>query len=286
MSTARILLDSISPRGDRLTTFELVLHRFVLAEFNTHRVFSRNSASSRAVPTYKTIHKVRASPALPFKYPKKQKGMQGGADLPKEIQEQCEEALRNFALVSCELAEKLDALGLHKSVVNRYLEPFMWHTIIVSSTEWLNFFNQRCSNLAQPEIRVVAEMMQEALERSSPQEIENGEWHTPLILPDETDSFFEKEAAYLSMNGNMLKRMVSAARCARVSYLTHDGRRDLSADIALYEKLVSAEPPHWSPLEHVATPLNLDIQVGNFTGWRQLRHTTVKPKPESWFSQC
>lgn len=153
---------------------------------------------------------------------------------------------------------------LHKSVLNRLMEPFMWHTVVVSSTEWENFFSQRCSPLAQPEIRVVAEEMKKALELSVASFVLDGGWHTPYIQEDEFWELLPDDRA-----------KISAARCARVSYLTQDGVRDHAEDLRLFERLVEADPPHWSPLEHVATPTPQTgdkSAEGNFRGWSQLRH--------------
>jgi thymidylate synthase ThyX len=162
----------------------------------------------------------------------------------------------------------------------------MWHTAIVSSTEWDNFWRQRCSPLAQPEMRAAAEVMQAAYVASTPQVIAPGHWHTPYI-DDETRAWAWGEAGSESSFIELLK-CISAARCARVSYLTHDGKRDPYEDLAMYERLITADPPHASPLEHVATPsaslvekLQGDVaevdkpHFGNFEGWDQLRHLVL-----------
>lgn len=265
--TAKVVLDSVSRKGDRLTTMEVTFHRFVLAEFNTHRVFSRNSASSRAIPVKRQLEKLFSDPATPVLWPAEQSGMQGGSEL--EGQDYLEavdlwETAQEFTLGLVEAyVDRHPNLEtrLHKSVLNRLLEPFMWHTVIVSSTEWENFFEQRCSPLAQPEIRKVADEMREVYANSTPELLNLGGWHTPYIQSDEYETLSKSE-----------RRMVSAARCARVSYLTHEGVKDLDADKELYNRLVTAVPAHWSPLEHVATPQIVPNLVGNFAGWSQLRH--------------
>jgi thymidylate synthase ThyX len=263
---ARIILDSISADDHRLTTMEVVMHRFVLAEFNTHRTFSRNSASSRAIPTRKQLARVETETAFPVSWPCEQPGMQGGDELDGHLGDAASAVWRNAMQDAVRHAAALAELGVHKSVVNRLLEPFMWQTVIVSSTEWENFFGLRCNSLAQPEIRVAAEEMRRVFEASEPSRIEPGEWHLPYI--DGADRLeFESEG-----EGIEIAKAVSAARCARVSYLTHDGRRDHSKDVELYERLISADPPHISPLEHVATPSASDVSTGNFVGWRQLRY--------------
>ncbi len=258
--SARVIADSIAPRGSRLVTIEAKMHRYVLAEFNTHRVFSRNSASSRAIPVSKQIAAVRNDPAMPLEWGSNQKGMQAGDELTGEDLEVAKKVWLAARDAAVNAAEELAAVGLHKQVSNRLLEPFMWHTAIVTSTEWENFYQQRCSPLAQPEIRAVAEAMQEAMEASTPHPLDYGSWHTPYVDPDE------------GLGGeDMLK--ISAARCARVSYLTQDGVRDVSKDIELYDRLTSASPMHASPLEHVARPQRIDEDsVGNLRQWRQLRH--------------
>ena len=237
---------------------EVTFHRFVLAEFNTHRAFSRNSASSRAIPAHKMIKRVVETPAIPLAWPKEQSGMQGGESVDEQTAWEAENVWLDAADAAVLYAQRLVDLGIHKSLANRLLEPFLWHTVIVTATDYENFFKQRCSPLAQPEIRAVAElMMLEAYDRSTPKLVHYGEWHTPYVDKEESLSLLDAIA-------------VSVARCARVSYLTHDGKRDPQEDINLYNKLIKADPPHLSPLEHVATPGN--GYMGNFLGWKQWRH--------------
>lgn len=289
---ARILADSISPDGHRLTTMEVTFNRFVLAEFNTHRVFSRNSASSRAIPGSLQRQRVLDTPAFPLRWPERRKGMQGGGTLPDELQTECDAIWNDAAADAVAAAEKLDDLGVHKSVSNRLLEPFTWHTVIVTATEWDNYFGLRDSELAQPEIAYPSKLMREAYEASEPQLIDHGKWHTPLIQQEDHELIAKHVGRHDHMEQEIeeIKRKVSAARCARVSYLTHEGKRDIAADIKLYNRLTSADPPHASPLEHVATPCEGDPHVvmgetargpgvkayephlGNFNGWDQLRH--------------
>lgn len=259
-SIAKVILDSISPFGIRLTTIEVTFHRFVLAEFNTHRVFSRNSASSRAIPFRKQMERVLTDPAVPVSFPREQKGMQGGDELVGDDLFDAQEEWLAARSSAVQHAMRLHDMGVHKSVVNRILEPFMWHTVIVTATDWHGFWNQRCSPLAQPEIRVAAEEMLHAYEESEPTPVGFDEWHTPYIQPGEE---FDLST----------RKKVSVARCARVSYLTHDGVRDASKDLELFDRLVQADPMHASPLEHVARPTQEgEYPLGNFTGWSQYRH--------------
>lgn len=253
---ARVLLDSVSEAGIRLTTVEATFPRFVLAEFNTHRQFSRNSASSRAIPTTKIIERVENDPVTPLEWGRNQKGMSASEQLADEEREEAERAWLDARDCAVEQAQRLHHLAVHKQVVNRLLEPFLWHTVIVTATEWENFFELRCSPNAQPEIREAALRMRDAMEASTPALVPQGAWHMPLIQPDERELDLER-----------LKK-VSVARCARVSYLTHDGRREIERDLELYERL--KQDHHLSPFEHVATPVDNAFHA-NFRGWQQMR---------------
>lgn len=254
---AKVLADSISPTGKRLTTLEVEFPRYVLAEFNTHRMFSRNSASSRAIPVSKQLAKISNDPFIGDHWGSNKAGMQAGAELEGDSRDKAITIWRQAARHAIEAAEQLAELGVHKQRTNRLLEPFMRHIVIVTATEWDNFFALRAHPAAQPEIRDVAVAMREAMEKSEPVELSYGQWHTPLIQSDESFPLADR-----------IK--ISCGRCARVSYLTHDGQRDPAKDIELYERL--AADGHMSPMEHVARPLGPgEQQRGNFIGWHQHR---------------
>lgn len=256
---AKIIADSISEYDNRLTTMEITFPRMVLAEFNTHRMFSRNSASSRAIPVEKQLQKIEEDPFIPVYFGKNQSGMQASEELDTGDRQIAEDMWLEARSCAVSHARNLLSMNVHKQITNRLLEPFMWHTVIVTATEWSNFFDLRAHKDAQPEIRVIAEMMRDLYLDSEPQLIRGEEWHLPFIQPEEYDGKFERDEK---------ARKISAARCARVSYLTHDGKRDLEADLTLYERLVSGG--HMSPLEHVATPGYRGFS-GNFWGWTQFR---------------
>lgn len=292
---AKVIADSIGPDGQRVTTIEATMHRFVLAEFNTHRVFSRNSASSRAIPVAKQLAKVRDYPAFPIEWPCEKPGMQGGdlltgadleaaqslfVDIHEHVVVEIERYLEGVAARHPGLSDKeLRPHTLHKSLINRLIEPYMFHTVAFTSTEWRGFFDQRCSPLAQPEIRAVAEKIREAYEASTPSPLGYGEWHLPYVRPDDWTWAYKAaaEAAYPDLADvvddtvEILKR-VSTGRCARTSYLTHHGIRDPFEDVRLFNDLVSADPMHASPLEHPCTPARPeDLQFGNLYGFHQFR---------------
>jgi hypothetical protein len=275
--SAKIIDDNVSPDGVRLTSVEVVIHRWTLAEWNTHRAFSSNSASSRAIPLETMLLRVREDPAWPLVWPCEQPGMSGGIELQGMGLNDAEQLFHdvwNFTTqrIGIYLQDHPDkAHRLHKSLVNRLIEPFLWHTALISSTEWDNFYRQRCSPSAMPEFRIVAEMVRDALEANEPTQLDWYQWHTPYIgINDEDQSL------------PLIDRLkVSVGRCARTSYLTHDGIREPRKDIELYEGTL-AKHGHWSPLEHVAvclptTPNGWSIDPlakhrGNFDlPWFQMR---------------
>jgi hypothetical protein len=258
--------------------------RIVLAEFNTHRVLSRNSASSRAIPIAKRIEMVEQTPYVPDEFGSNQKGMQSGAPLEDEDAAGAREDWLNAARIAVVQAQKLQARGVHKEYANRLLEPFCWHTVIVTATEWENFRALRCHPLATRPIRLAAELMFQAYDMSTPRTLAYGDWHLPYVSADD-----EGESV-----GTLVK--LSAARCARVSYLTQGGVRDPREDLALYARLRG--PGHMSPLEHPARPAKIpddyaiawarvndvaggfqlgraltaeQLWFGNFRGWVQHR---------------
>jgi thymidylate synthase ThyX len=255
--SARVLTDSVSPARIRLTTLEVRFPRFILSEFNTHRMLSKNSASSRAVPTNKMIERVLEHPAMPVEWGVNKAGMSASEALSAEQADEAEAEWLRARDSAVEHVRRLQAFNVHKQVVNRLLEPFMWHTVIVTGTEWANFFTLRCSPNAQPEIQVAAKLMRDAMDASTPRAVAAGEWHLPLVQDDERDLPIET------------LKQVSAARCARVSYLTHEGKRDIAKDIELCERLRADR--HLSPFEHVSTPSDDSAFHANVRGWIQMR---------------
>jgi Thymidylate synthase complementing protein len=259
MIEAKIIEDSVSIDRQRLTTMQVKFHRFILPEFNTHRVFSRNFSSSRAIPTKKLLEQVLEDPAIPVHWGKNQPGMQASEELMDEEKHRALSQWKWAAATAGFNASRMFELGVHKQVVNRMIEPYLWATGIVSSTSWANWFALRAHEDAQPEIKELAFAMLKALNESEPKLLEDGEWHLPYISSDERKV----------LNNETLKK-VSAARCCRVSYLKHDGTApNLQEDLALFDRLAGSVPLHASPLEHQGTPGNEN--TGNFTGWTQFR---------------
>lgn len=241
---AEVLADSIAS-DVRLTTLYVVMPRFLLPQFEKHRVFSISAESNRAVPVRKRIEEARTCPVTPLHWGMAQSGMVAKRELSPAAKKEAEAVWLRARNAAVYYAEELLALdgdeseeSAHKQVVNRLLEPFLWVKMIVTATEWENFFALRLAANAQPEIQRVASCMFEAMDNSTPKQLNPGEWHLPMTRADD-----KGEAAE-----NLPK--LAAARCARISYATHDGRRDVAADLALYEKLASNG--HMTPLEHAA----------------------------------
>ena len=265
---AKVICDSVNEYGNRITTLQIKAHRFILPEILTHRVFSRNFSSSRAIPTKKLLEQVRNDPAMPVHWGKNQPGMQANEELDDLTKRSAYDSWIAAAKDAASRASILADIGAHKQIVNRLIEPYLWANGIVTSTEWDNWDELRFHPDAQPEIYELARVMKAARDNSTPRLLKPGEWHLPYISLDErNDSFFKIEA-----NANMLKK-ISAARCCRVSYLKHDGSAPcIDDDLALFQRLAGATPLHASPLEHQATPNQSKPDLwGNLKGWIQYR---------------
>lgn len=164
--SAQVIADSVNPVGNRITTFVVTFPRIVLAELNTHRMFSRNSASSRAIPFEKMLKMVTEDPFIPIAWQKDHKGMQGTEYLDTyllhgtEGQRVVEGPSADWAdarLQAIKFAKQMSERGVTKQLCNRLLEPFMWHTAIITATELENFFALRCPQYQHPEFWATAE---------------------------------------------------------------------------------------------------------------------------------
>lgn len=287
---AKVILKSVAKVTDvRLNTVQLVYPRFIHAELMTHREFSRNASSSRAIPVAKMIEQVRNNPAMPIHWGANQPGMQAEREqstpicVPSELKllfwteemGQHQDDLPKTDLFTspqkwwCFLgklqaigAEAYSEAGYHKQVVNRRLEADQWMHTIVTTASFTNWDGLRRHKDAQPEIKHLADICAESVANAPDQVLKCGEWHLPYIQASDwhaASDFLQKGRIIRSMpsRDEQIKVLmkVSAARCARVSYLTHDGQAPtIEADLALFERLAGSQPIHASPLEHQATP--------------------------------
>jgi hypothetical protein len=289
MYRATVIADSIA-HGVRLTTLEVVFPRFILAEFNTHRVFSRNSASSRAIPVERRISQVWRDPFVPEAFGVNKRGMQASANLGGW---KAWLARRLWLLASkicvC-IAWCLSKIDVHKQHANRVIELWAWHTVVVSSVEWENFFNLRTDVHAQPEMQITAMTMLSAYAASTPRELLPGDWHLPYIgygedgIPLEDDLDLARVLVDIaggdSCNSYEVDEkliVISVVRCAAVSYERQHAGRPPEQYLKRHDEM--RELAHWSPFEHqaqAADPLGRFTPnlAGNFKyPWMQYRKT-------------
>jgi hypothetical protein len=271
MIEATVIADSISPHGIRLTTMHLRYPRFIHAEFMTHRVFSRNARSSRAVPVSRLMAE---EPYIPH-FMKNQPGMQSFEELDELSHRSAKAVWQDLIQTTRDAVERLHAIGVHKQWANRPLEWFGFIDTLCSSTEWANWYALRDHPAAMPEIQELAREMKIAHEASRPKPLNPGQWHLPYV--DEPPRLGDDNA----------RCRISAARCARLSYKPFDSETaDPEKDYQLFDKLLVERPVHASPAEHQATPDTPHMTIseprqvlrwhhadqhGNFTGWRQFR---------------
>lgn len=252
--SAKVIADSMStgPFSKRITTFELEYPRFIHAEFMTHRLFSRNAASSRAIPVKKAIALIMADTAKPVHWGKNQPGMSAKEECTTRVdthdesrgwtREEWWDQARDAAII---YASSFDRAGYHKQIVNRLLEPFTHIKVVCTATEFDNFFYLRRHKDAQPEIQELAEQMWQAYERSTPYELRPGEWHMP----------YYRDGFWADVHDDSLDDAlaISSSCCAQVSYRVLDDSLEKAKDI--FQRLVESKPVHASPFEHQATPM-------------------------------
>ena len=272
--TAKVICDSISEQGIRLTTFEIEYPRIVMSEFNTMRAISKNSSSSRAIPVSKMLEHTKNINLKPVYFGSKKSGMQAGDELQGDALDKVkllwEEALDYASYYS----ETLDRLGVAKEVCNRLVEPFQLVKVVCTATDWDNFFNLRLHPDADPNICMLAYKMYQAMQKSKPIELKVGEYHLPYVGVDrwgeelkyyvietsfdDDQSYGMKYEKYLTLEQAI---KLSAASCASVSYRT-EGMTLEKAD-KIFDMLIKAEVVHSSPLEHCATPVSKEVEIEN-----------------------
>jgi hypothetical protein len=283
MITATVIQDSRTGNGDRITTLELEFPRFILAEFNTHRMLSRNAQSSRAVPT-KMLDELLKTPVRPVSWGKNQAGMEAHEELDPVIQQQAEQTWLVAAEHARIMAQRLNELGVHKQIANRVTEAFQSIKVVVTATEWQNFFHLRLHPAAQPEFQELAGLMYTAILQSDPQLLLVGEWHTPYVgryRDDSGDMRYTVEGKVVDLATAL---RLSSSLVAQVSYRKLDYSLDKARKI--WQQLIESTPQHASPVEHQATPVDLNHKwqpgvthqdcagnfwSANFRGWVQHR---------------
>lgn len=270
---AKVIADSISPAGRRLTTIEMTYPLIVHNELLTHRMlsrsgdwyldFSRNSSSNRAIPSSTIIEAVKEDPYIPAEFRKTTRGMVAGDTLTQESQWAARFhwlQARDYAVYRC---ESLDELGVHKQWRNRLLTPFQWITTVCTGVDeiWEHFFGLRDNESAQPDIAYVAHLAHRAYLTSEPTYTKIGNLHLPYVTEEERSGADDEKSIIRAV-----------ARCARVSYLREGEVVDYAQDAELFNRLQSSNPPHASPFEHVAYALESAHRgSGNLVGWQSIR---------------
>lgn len=261
-----IIADSVAPHGIRLTSMKLVFPRFILPQLTRHRVFSLSVSSSRAIPTKRMIRDVEENPVYPSSWRYRKKGMQPAGEMSKEDRVFADYAWTDARDTAIDAARKLESIKCAKEVVNRILEPFSHVQVLVTGTDWKNFFNLRVHADSQEEMEMLATEMKRTMWKHDPVELKIGDWHTPFY----EDGYIK----YGDMDARESRSDAihqSVARCARVSYWMYDGSEtSLKSDKRLYAQLV--KDGHYSPLEHVArADFSRYSKFRNFRGWEQWR---------------
>ncbi len=298
MIKAEIIADSINPKDCRITSWVLEYPRFVHAELMTHRVFSKNAASSRAIPIEKMIQQVIDNPAMPVWWGKNQSGMQAKEELDNSELKSRLDRVDKFSIhhrmytdleyakkiwlesrdKAIEQVRKLSQLGLHKQIANRILEPWFNIRVILTGTDFENWFALRAHPDAQPEIRVLAEQMLELYNASEPNSLNVGEWHIPFGDKIDNDRVFQLINFENVGSEDVIPKLIekyklkiATARCARVSYFNFEGKDDYSKDVETCEKLFGSIPRHLSPAEHPAQCMDDESYYGNLKGFKPYR---------------
>lgn len=266
--------------GQEIITFELEYPRIVHSEFMTHRLFSRNAASSRAIPVKKQLALIIENIAYPSEWGSNKPGMvSGGAHegLVKLVDKATGDVYHTYAQGAWEeaaeaasyFANAIADAGYHKQVANRLLETFAHIKVVVTATHWDNFFHLRRDESADPTIRALAEAMWQAYITRDTILLEDGEWHVPYY----ENGFWSDNGNGVDAFGNTKEQAIaiSASCCAQVSYRLLDASLGKAEDI--YKRLVESEPVHASPFEHQATPI-LDYMC-------DLNGYPINP-PEEW----
>ncbi len=312
---AEIVADSLSSQGERLTSLLITFPRIILSEMNTHRMLSKNTSSSRAIPFKKMVESVQNDPFIPIAWQKAHSGMQGSEYIKEEWENLCIGQWLTARDCAIKNAEELAggwkqgdnvSGGVTKQLCNRLLEPFMWTTMLITGSKegWDNFFELRCPqyefqggtltkqmfkskkefikkasynennipktdldwlklNKGQAEIHIMnlAEKVYDAMNESTPKQLQAGEWHIPFedrIHKVDTSVFNSPELVNPSFD--LIRVKISTAMAARTSYTIVGDEKGIDYEkmFGLHDRLLAQDPPHSSPMEHCARAMSND----------------------------
>jgi len=284
---AKVILASRPTNGaPPIVTIHMRYPRIIHGEIMTHRVFSRNARSSRAVPVARMLEEIRNTPFVPWHWGKNQKGMQASEECDARVKLdpelgggfEREEAWLHACDQALEHAAAFSEAGYHKQIVNRLIEPFSWIDTLITSTSWANFFHLRDHKDAEPHFRDLAVLVKGAIAGAEFQILKPGQWHTPYIQPEDRElaqavidkrSDIERYMAEEEMED--ILNEISTARCARISYAPFDGDGSIKKELERYDLLVGSSPLHASPAEHQATPDTRSVYYDDHGSWENPR---------------
>lgn len=280
--TAKVICDSISEAGQRITTFEIEYPRFILAELNTHKMLEKNSSSSRAIPIIRMIEQIDSNMAVPLYWGKAKSGMQADDEVDAVTKLMAETSWQGDFNRLKESAIWMDDMFIHKQIANRLLEPFQMMKTVITGTDWDNFFNLRIHPDAQPEFCMLAYKMYVAMQESKPVLLREGEWHLPYVSIGWNS---KGEIAYFDADFNVISleqaQRISASCCAQTSYRKSDDSLEKADKV--FDLLVKADVLHASPFGHLATPIikrkDVPFDDGLWMRGKILMNTCF---PESW----
>lgn len=290
--SAKIIADSVSKEGNRITTFELEYPRIIHSELMTHRLFSRNAASSRAIPVKTLIEMVRNEPAMPVRFGANQPGMQDKGEEHTALVLNHFSPPKAWAIAAEDAAFWADAFaeaGYHKQIANRLLEPFQRMKTVLTATEYENFWWLRLDKDADPTIEALGKAMYQVYTESDPEPLSPGQWHTPYVdhLVTITEYASEDNFEYCILDENNKPVIlteeealsISASCCAQVSYRRLISTKDKALDI--YSRLLSGDKVHASPFEHQSTPMQPYKEIEN-SDYLTIGHINKPTDPDTW----
>jgi|SRR5690606_8116950 len=302
----KVVEDTLAPNKRRGISLEMSYPRFIHSEVLTHRDRARNSSSSRAIPWPVMCSKIRDDAVVPLAWVREQKGMMGGLALTGEDAEKATKIwlkLRDNAVYG---AQELADLGIHKSLCNRVTEPWMWITTIMTATQWKHFLLLRAHPEAEQHFQHLGRLIINAIKASKPKKLKEGEWHLPYVVEEDYDEcrkyaitasrYSAKTCQLINKhyeNGNEILKMISVARCARVSIVSPgEVKRNIQKDLETFDRLHCGSKmchsdsmellggdqldhlPHISPFEHQLMALSVnerDSWMGCVKGYKQYR---------------
>lgn len=276
---ATVICDSIS-HGIRITTVEVEYPRFIHGELMTHRMLSKNSGSSRAIPIKTMSEQIKNNMAVPTYFGANKAGMQAGEEInfPELAKKMWISCGRCAIEDSLSLSQDFD---LHKQISNRITEPYQMMKVLITATEWDNFFNLRIHADAQPEIAMLAYKIYIAMEDSVPLAIKSGEWHLPYVKREVDErglKYFLSDGKEVSLDEAI---KISASCSAQTSYRKND--ESLTKATKIFDMLINAEVKHSSPFEHLATPIKETKLIEN-SDYETVGFVNFQQKSTSWES--